>query len=231
MHAPSGAVDRRTFAPEEWWAPEGILPSPEEAAAILPGFVGDPGGLPEAAAHRLELLRRMDAMLAELAVLVPPMHVATDGLGVRLELGGVALEEVERVDLVVLQEHGAPAVDRRPGQAPAAPAMLAPDGTPLLAHAPPAAVAAPDPTQPPLRSEPAPAAPPPVVAPPPPSAPPPALVSPGDVKPNAPPPMVPSEPPASRPPSKVEEPPLVAPSSGPSAPPPMVTTPPEPPEG
>lgn len=142
-YAPDGAVQRRTFEPEEWWAPDGPLPTAEEAAAALPGRADDPA-LPEAAARRRERLRRMDEALAGLGVDVPSMRIRTNGWDVQLELG-LDAAQVARADLVVLQELGDPAVDRSLGQAPPAPALVAPGGEAPLAHAPPSIVSAPEP--------------------------------------------------------------------------------------
>jgi len=160
-HSPSGALERKTFEVEDWWVPEGTPPTPDEARALLPDFAGAPDALLEAAAARRERLRRMDAALDELGIRVPPMRVQTDGWGVQLELRGA--RDVERVDVVVLQELGDAPKDRALGQAPAAPAMVGPGGAPALAHAPPPKVDAPEPA--PSSAAPMSNAPPPVLGP------------------------------------------------------------------
>ena len=70
-----------------------------------------------------------DVIGEELRVLIPPMSVGTDGFHVRLQLFGVEPSDVERVDLVVLQELGEPAVVRTTALPAAAPAVV---GAPVL---------------------------------------------------------------------------------------------------
>src|SRR5690606_16463992 len=52
--------------------------------------------------------RSGDALGEELGVLVPPMSVTSDGYHVQLQLFGLEPADVERVDLVILQELGEP---------------------------------------------------------------------------------------------------------------------------
>lgn len=73
--------------------------------------------------------RSGDAIGEELRVLIPPMSVGTDGYHVRLQLFGVEPSDVERVDLVVLQELGEPAIVRTTALPAAAPAVV---GAPVL---------------------------------------------------------------------------------------------------
>lgn len=109
----------------------------------------------------------IDDELAAMQVLVPPMRVRTDGYHVQLEVTGIEPSEVERVDVVVLQEHGDPDVDRTVARPTAAPALLG--GPVAWVPGQPALVSAPEPRTsepPPVVSAPA-SAPPRVSAPPP----------------------------------------------------------------
>ncbi len=185
-----GGIEARAFEVDELWAPsDGPLPSPAEAEALLPGYDGPQDAFLEAAAHRRELLRCVDETMQALGVFVPPMSVHTDGYGVQLELVGVDAADVERVDVVVLQELGRPAVDRASKEPNRAPALIV-GGQPPLVHAPPPLVAGPGASEPPLvvaSSVAPPSEPPPLVSEPP-------LVSPG-APPSEAPPLV-SAPPA-----------------------------------
>jgi ankyrin repeat protein len=153
----------------------------------------------------------MDEALRALGVLVPPMRVATDGYHVQLQLFGLEPSDVERVDVVVLQEIGDPDVDRSVQRT--APALVGPPPTLVAPDAPPIVRMPPEPAPEHARSEP------PMVHEPPPMVPVP----------------VPKEPPAivREPPATVarttpnEAPPLVR------GPPPLVTSPPDhvPPDG
>jgi len=165
--------------------------------------------------------RSGDAMGEELRVLIPPMSVGTDGYHVRLQLFGVERSDLERVDLVVLQELGEPAIVRTTALPAAAPAVV---GAPvLLMSGLPAMVEAPAigrSEAPPLVREPiAPADLGPAIS----DAPPMAREAPPMIPGAAPPPIVEAAPPSREPPPMVrlsDTPPLVR------APPPMVTTPP-----
>lgn len=83
-----------------------------------------------------------DDELRELGVFVPPMRVSTDGYDVQLQLFGVDGSDVERADLVVLQELGEPEIVRAvqlPTAAPAvvgAPTLLAQGLPPMVQGAP-----------------------------------------------------------------------------------------------
>lgn len=105
--------------------------------------------------------RTDEAELSELGVFVPPMRVGTDGYHVQLELFGVDAADVERVDLVVLQELGEPEVDRRIQltSAPAlvgAPTLAMPGLPPMVAQPPAASLGPPKSEAPPLVREPPP---------------------------------------------------------------------------
>lgn len=167
--------------------------------------------------------RPSDAMseeLSELGVFVPPMRVGTDGYHARLELFGLDASDVERVDVVVLQELGEPEVDRRVELPTAAPPLVGTSaarmpGAPALVQPPePAAKSEAPPLvrePPPLVVEtgPAPSDAPPLVREPPP------LVARASEPPTAP-PVVPLAPPArsAEPPLVREPPPLVVDAGG-----------------
>lgn len=154
-------------------------------------------------------------VLAELAAFVPPMRASTDGYNVRLELLGLEPSDVERVDVIVLQELGEPPIDRTialPTSAPAlvgAPVLLA-QGLPAMV---PASVAPAKSEAPPLVREP-----PPIITEPAPSEAPPLVREPPPLIATA----IESEPPiADEPPSIVPEPRVSK-----NAPPPLVREPP-----
>ncbi len=97
--------------------------------------------------------------LTDQALFVPPVRVRSDGYHVQLEICGVDASDVERVDLVVLQELGEPAIDRRtalPSAAPAvvgAPVLLSPNLPPVVTHAPELADGPPRTGAPPMARE------------------------------------------------------------------------------
>jgi hypothetical protein len=160
----------------------------------------------------------MDEELATLGVLVPAMRATTDGYGVQLQLSALEPSDVERADVVVLQEHGDPEIDRRLQLPAAAPARVGPPPVTSLPGAP-ALV-----SEPPRVEEPsAPSAAPPMVHEAPPMVPPPMM--------HAPPPMVPAAAVTEEPPIAVDPGPAPRGASAPPplvhAPPPMVTTPPK----
>lgn len=140
LYSQHGGIETRSFAVDPDWTPAyGPLPTQAEAEALLPGYSGAAGTLQEAAARVQEQARRMEEMhesLTQLGVFVPPMSVQTDGYHVQLELLGVDATDVERVDVVVLQEIGDPEVDRTVKLA-AAPVVVGPGGQPAMVQAPP----------------------------------------------------------------------------------------------
>ncbi len=169
---------------------------------------------------------QMDEELRALGVLVPAMQVSTDGYNVQLQLFGLESSDVERVDVVVLQEFGDPDVDRSI-QLAAAPARVGPPPALSMPGVPPLVQMQPEPSAEPARSD----------APPMLREPPPMVVV---AAPKEPPPLV-SEPPpvvalATSDAPLVPEPPIVAERGANEAPPfvrappPMVTTPPHAPD-
>jgi len=153
--------------------------------------------------------------LGSRGVFVPPMSVRTDGAHVQLELVGIEPSEVQRLDVLVLQEFGDPAVDRNTTPR-AAPARI---GAPPLALAGQPAMVAAAPPPAPAKSAP------PAMVKAPAMANGPVLVAPGNAGSEAPamagPSIVAEPPPVSE--SQVPEPPLATGSGPKSAPPPLVS--------